>query len=75
MTNLDSYWVPFTSNRRFKKEPRLLTRAQGMYFWNADGERLLDGCSGLFCCALGHGRREIGEAHRVMDLSRFDSAG
>jgi beta-alanine--pyruvate transaminase len=62
MTNLDSYWVPFTSNRRFKKEPRLLTRAQGMYFWNADGERLLDSCSGLFCCALGHGRREIGEA-------------
>jgi beta-alanine--pyruvate transaminase len=62
MTDFESYWLPFTSNRRFKKEPRLLVRAEGMYFWNADGERLLDGSSGLFCCALGHGRREIGDA-------------
>jgi beta-alanine--pyruvate transaminase len=62
MANLESYWVPFTSNRSFKKEPRLLARAEGMYFWNVDGERILDGCSGLFCCALGHGHREIGEA-------------
>jgi beta-alanine--pyruvate transaminase len=62
MANLENYWLPFTSNRRFKKEPRLLVRAEGMHFWNAAGDRLLDGCSGLFCCALGHGRREIGEA-------------
>ncbi len=62
VVDLESYWVPFTSNRRFKKEPRLLVRAEGLYFWNAAGDRLLDGCSGLFCCALGHGRREIGEA-------------
>jgi beta-alanine--pyruvate transaminase len=62
LRDLESYWIPFTSNRRFKKEPRLLARAEGLYFWNSDGERLLDGCSGLFCCALGHGRREIGEA-------------
>jgi beta-alanine--pyruvate transaminase len=56
------YWVPFTPNRSFKQEPRLLTRAEGMYYWDARGERLLDGCSGLFCCALGHGRREIIDA-------------
>ncbi|UCE85211.1 MAG: aspartate aminotransferase family protein [Deltaproteobacteria bacterium] len=62
MTTLENYWLPFTSNRRFKKEPRLLVRAEGMYFWNAAGDRLLDGCSGLFCCALGHGRPEIGDA-------------
>ncbi|MHC4108194.1 MAG: omega-aminotransferase AptA [Planctomycetota bacterium] len=62
MTNLESYWLPFTSNRRFKKGPRLFVRAEGMYLWNAGGERILDGCSGLFCCALGHGRREIGAA-------------
>jgi beta-alanine--pyruvate transaminase len=62
MTNLENYWLPFTSNRRFKKEPRLLVRAEGMHFWNSAGDRLLDGCSGLFCCALGHGRREIIDA-------------
>ncbi len=62
MEELTPYWLPFTPNRLFKKEPRLLTRAEGMYFWNAQGDRLLDGCSGLFCCALGHGRREIIDA-------------
>jgi beta-alanine--pyruvate transaminase len=56
------YWLPFTPNRTFKQAPRLLLRAEGMYFWNRAGERLLDGCSGLFCCALGHGRPEIIEA-------------
>jgi beta-alanine--pyruvate transaminase len=61
-TSRAPYWVPFTPNRSFKQQPRLLTRAEGMYFWDARGERLLDGCSGLFCCALGHGRREIIDA-------------
>ena len=62
MANLDHYWVPFTPNRLFKKDPRLLVRAEGMYFWNDRGDQLLDGVSGLFCCALGHGRPEILEA-------------
>ncbi|MFQ5417878.1 MAG: aminotransferase class III-fold pyridoxal phosphate-dependent enzyme, partial [Myxococcota bacterium] len=56
------FWLPFTPNRSFKQDPRLLTRAKGMYFWNDRGYRLLDGCSGLFCCALGHGRPEIIDA-------------
>ena len=58
------YWLPFTPNRTFKRAPRLLARAEGMYFFDTDGERLLDGCSGLFCCALGHGRPEIIDAIR-----------
>jgi beta-alanine--pyruvate transaminase len=62
MAELESYWLPFTPNRSFKKDPRLLVRAEGMYFWNQQGERLIDACSGLFCCALGHGRREILDA-------------
>jgi beta-alanine--pyruvate transaminase len=60
--DLEHNWLPFTPNRAFKKEPLLLARAEGMYFWNEQGERLLDACSGLFCCALGHGRPEILEA-------------
>jgi beta-alanine--pyruvate transaminase len=62
MADLERYWLPFTPDRSFKKEPQLLVRAEGMYFWNEQGERLLDACSGLFCCALGHGRPEILEA-------------
>ena len=62
MANLDHYWLPFTPNRLFKKAPRLLVRAEGMYFWTDRGDQLIDGCSGLFCCALGHGRPEILDA-------------
>lgn len=60
--DLSHYWLPFTPNRAFKRDPRLLVRAEGLYYENDRGERLLDACSGLFCCALGHGRPEIADA-------------
>ena len=59
---LEHHWCPFTANRDFKAHPRLLARAEGVYYWNEQGERLIDGSSGLFCCPLGHGRREIADA-------------
>src|SRR5271154_88508 len=59
---LDAFWMPFTANRQFKANPRLLARAQGMYYWTADGREVLDGVSGLWCVNAGHGRREITEA-------------
>ncbi len=62
VNSLEEYWLPFTPNRHFKKNPRLLAKADGMYFWNHRGEKILDGVSSLFCCNLGHGRREIADA-------------
>jgi len=63
LTNtLEHHWLPFTANRQFKEEPRLMSKAEGMYYWNHKGERIIDACSGLFCCAAGHGRKEIAEA-------------
>ena len=59
---LDYHWMPFTSNRDFKAEPRMLARSEGVYMWNHQGEKLLDGSSGLFCCAAGHSRTEIADA-------------
>ncbi len=59
---LENHWMPFTANRDFKAEPRLVVRGEGPYYWNHKGQRVLDGVSGLFCCALGHGRAEIAEA-------------
>ena len=59
---LENYWMPFTANRDFKENPRLIARAEGMYFWTNRGDKVLDGSSGLFCVAAGHGRREIVEA-------------
>jgi len=61
-THLDAYWMPFTSNRQFKKAPRLFTRAQGMHFWTDDGRQVLDGIAGLWCVNAGHGRTKITEA-------------
>jgi beta-alanine--pyruvate transaminase len=55
-------WMPFTANRQFFEQPRIIARAEGVYYYNTRGERLLDGSSGLYCIPLGHGRREIREA-------------
>jgi beta-alanine--pyruvate transaminase len=60
--SLDHFWLPFTPNREFKREPRLFARAEGVHYFTPDGRRVLDGCSGLFCTPLGHGRREIADA-------------
>ncbi|MGE3967447.1 MAG: aspartate aminotransferase family protein [Dongiaceae bacterium] len=59
---LENHWLPFTANRDFKQEPRLLVKGEGVYYWNHKGEKLIDGSSGLFCCAAGHARKEIAAA-------------
>lgn len=65
--SLEHLWLPFTPNRDFKADPRIFARAEGVHYWTDDGRRLLDGCSGLFCVPLGHGRREIADAvHRQL---------
>lgn len=60
--NFDAYWMPFTPNRQFKANPRLFVGAEGMHYRTSDGRQVLDGIAGLWCCAAGHKRREIGEA-------------
>jgi len=60
--SLNEHWMPFTSNKDFKKNPRLIANAKGVYLKAHDGTTLIDGSSGLYCNPLGHGRREIIEA-------------
>ncbi|MFB2549965.1 aspartate aminotransferase family protein [Ensifer soli] len=62
MPVLDNFWMPFTANRQFKAAPRLLAGAEGMYYTDIDGNRVLDGTAGLWCVNAGHGRRRIIEA-------------
>ena len=62
VNSLEAHWMPFTANRDFKAAPRLIERSEGMYLWSSDGDRLIDGSSGLFNVAAGHGRREIADA-------------
>ncbi|WP_127558066.1 aspartate aminotransferase family protein [Saccharospirillum alexandrii] len=58
----DAFWMPFTANRQFKAEPRLMVGAEGMHYTTEDGRRVLDGTAGLWCVNAGHGRAHISEA-------------
>src|SRR3954468_5870484 len=60
--SLEELWMPFTANRAFKRSPRLLTVAKGMYYTAADGRRILDGTAGLWCVNAGHCREPIARA-------------
>lgn len=59
---LEAYWMPFTANRQFKENPRLISGAEGCYYITTDGRRVLDGLSGLWCSGAGHNRPEIADA-------------
>lgn len=60
--DLDAFWMPFTANRQFKADPRLLVAAKDMHYTSHDGRQILDGTAGLWCCNAGHGRAPITEA-------------
>ena len=54
--------MPYTGNRQFKRDPRIIQSAQGVWFTDSDGRQVLDGHSGLWTTGLGHARSEITEA-------------
>ncbi|KGJ15259.1 aspartate aminotransferase family protein [Paracoccus sanguinis] len=60
--DLSAFWMPFTANRQFKSQPRMLVAAQDMHYTTADGRQVLDGTAGLWCCNAGHGRPRITQA-------------
>ena len=57
--DLESYWIPFTPNRAFKKAPRLVVRAKDMHYYTVDGRAVLDGTAGMWCTNAGHNRDPI----------------
>ncbi|HEX7741004.1 MAG TPA: aminotransferase class III-fold pyridoxal phosphate-dependent enzyme, partial [Sphingobium sp.] len=71
--DLSNYWMPFTANRQFKKAPRMLKGAQGMYYFTSDGRKVLDGAAGLWCCNAGHGDPRIVSAIQAQ-AARMDYA-
>ena len=60
--DLSAFWMPFTANRQFKSQPRLLARAEGMYYYTPEGRPILDGTAGLWCVNAGHCRKPIVDA-------------
>ncbi|MCX7276176.1 MAG: aspartate aminotransferase family protein [Burkholderiales bacterium] len=67
---LDAHWMPYSGNRNFKADPRIITSAKGCYYTDIDGRQILDGLSGLWCSGLGHGRAELtaAAAHQMATL-------
>ena len=59
---LEPHWMPYTGNRDFKANPRMIVSAKGCYYTDVQGKQIFDGLSGLWCSGLGHGRSEITEA-------------
>lgn len=59
---LDAFWMPFTSNRRFKQAPHLFSSARGMHYFTPDGRKVLDSAAGLWCVNAGHCHPHIVEA-------------
>jgi len=59
---LEAHWMPYTGNRQFKKDPRIIVGAEGAYYFDDHGRKIFDGLSGLWCSGAGHNRPEIAEA-------------
>ena len=60
--NLEPLWMPFTPNKTFKKDTRIIVGAKDMHFISDDNREILDGTAGLWCVNAGHGRKKIQEA-------------
>eukprot|EP01037_Dinobryon_pediforme_P013421 gene13421-13535_t len=60
--DLDAFWLPFTANRSFKKNPRMVSRAKDMHYYTPEGRAILDGTAGLWCSNAGHTRDGIVDA-------------
>src|SRR5438046_5432738 len=57
--DLAAHWMPFTANRAFKKNPRLLAGAKDMHYFTPDGRKIIDGAAGMWCTNAGHGGDKI----------------
>ena len=72
VNSLEAHWMPFSANRAFKKEPRLVVKSEGMYCWDYKGGQVIDGSSSLFTTPCGHGRTEIADAvHQQMTTNDY----
>lgn len=71
--DLDSHWMPFTANRDFKADPRMVVSAEGLYYTSHDGRKILDSSAGLWCSSLGHRHPKVVEAIKSC-LDRLDYA-
>lgn len=72
----EHYLHPFTDHKSLhEKRSRIITRAEGVYIYDADDKKILDGMSGLWCVNAGYGRRELVDAatEQMKELPYYNS--
>ncbi|MBI3440980.1 MAG: aspartate aminotransferase family protein [Proteobacteria bacterium] len=57
--DLEAHFMPFTAQRQFKRKPRMLTSAKGMYYSSDDGRQIMDASAGMWCVNAGHAHPKI----------------
>ena len=72
----DHHLAPFSDYKQLhEKGPRIITQAKGVYIWDSEGHKILDGMAGLWCVAIGYGRQELADAasKQMMDLAFYNT--
>ncbi|RSO58056.1 aspartate aminotransferase family protein [Acinetobacter lactucae] len=69
--NYQAHWMPFSANRNFHKDPRMIVGAKGSYLIDSTGREVYDSLSGLWTCGAGHTLPEIQQAVSTQ-LSKLD---
>lgn len=67
---------PFTDSAQLsEKGVRVITKAQGVYLWDSEGEKIIDGMAGLWCVNLGYGRKDLAEvaAKQMNELAYYNT--
>ncbi len=70
------HFHPFTDQGDLnKKGTRIISKADGVYLWDSEGHKMLDGMAGLWCVAVGYGRKELAEVaqQQMMELPYYNS--
>ena len=76
--SLDSrhFMHPFTDSKVLeRKGTRVITRAEGVYLWDSEGNKIIDGMAGLCCVTVGYGREELAKAacEQLQQLPYYNS--
>lgn len=76
-SDIEHHFHPFTDHKAFHAEggPRVFTHADGVWIWDASGNKLLDGMAGLWCVNVGYGRKELAEVayRQMLDLPYYNT--
>ena len=67
-TRYQPFWMPFTANRKFKAAPRMLVRAEGMYYWTEAGEKIERAVDQIY--AGGIRPMEFGGSNGTADITK-----